>query len=503
MSLEREAKLIATAAFRMPPMDGLIAGTIEVTRPVQELEATYYDTADLRLARWGVTLRYRTGEDGLPWTLKLPGAVTDQTVERQELRFAGDSESVPREAADLVLAYRRRRALAPVARLHTRRTPIEIRGPDGSLVAEIVDDLVAVHVGRRVTRRFREIEVEVKDDTRNAQAVLRAAVRRLTAAGCSNGQPVLKLIRALGARASHPADVVVPILGPHPPPSALARNAITRSVVQLVQMDAIVRLGEDEEGVHKFRVATRRLRSDLGTFAAYVQWPDTDLVREELRWVGIEVGRLRDNHVLTGNLQRAIETLPDDDRAQAERIVGRLRRQARGARESMLVTLRSDRYIRLIDRLVALTGTRQPPRGRAQGRRDEDPSAVTQPVRRAWRRLSDAVQALGEDPPDTALHQVRIRAKRCRYAAEAVSPAVAKRAAQFAEGVSQLQTVLGNHQDTVVAERWLRETAEAMPASRVVAGELIAQQRAERARLRAAWPAVWKAVSAKRLRAWF
>jgi CHAD domain-containing protein len=503
MSLEREAKLIATATFRMPPMDGLIADTIAVTRPVQELEATYYDTADLRLARWGVTLRYRTGEDVLPWTLKLPGAVTDQTVERQELRFAGDSESVPRQAADLVLAYRRRRALAPVARLHTLRNPIEIRGPDGSLVAEIVDDLVAVHVGRRVTRRFREIEVEMKDDTRNGRAVLRAAVDRLTAAGCSNGQPVPKLIRALGARASHPADVVVSILGPHPAPRALARNAITRSVVQLVQTDAIVRLGEEEEGVHKFRVATRRLRSDLGTFAAYVQWPDTEGVREELRWVGIEVGRLRDNHVLAGNLQRAIASLPDDDRAQAEQVVRRLRRQARGARESMLVTLRSDRYIRLLDALVALTGTRQSPRGRAQRRRDEKPSAVTKPVRRAWRRLSAAVDALGEDPPDTALHQVRIKAKRCRYAAEALSPAVGKRAAEFAEAVSRLQTALGNHQDTVVAERWLRETAAAMPASRVVAGELIAQQRAERARLRAEWPTVWKAISAKRLRAWF
>jgi CHAD domain-containing protein len=504
MSLEREAKLIATAAFRMPPLDGLIAGTTAVTRPVQELEATYYDTADLRLARWGVTLRYRTGEDGLPWTLKLPGAVTDQTVERQELRFAGGSEPVPPEAADLVLAYRRRRALAPVARLHTLRNPIEIRGPDGSLVAEIVDDLVAVHVGRRATRRFREVEVEMKDDTRNGQAVLRAAVSRLTAAGCSIGQPVPKLIRALGARASHPADVVVPMLGPHPAPRALARNAIALSVVQLVQTDAIVRLGEDEEGVHKFRVATRRLRSDLGTFAAYVQGPDTERVREELRWVGIEVGRLRDNHVLAGNLQRGFDTLPDDDRAQAEQVVRRLRRQARGARESMLVTLRSDRYLRLLDALVALSGTRQSPRGRGrQLRRDENPSAVTRPVRRAWRRLSAAVQALGEDPPDTALHQVRIKAKRCRYAAEALVPAVGKRAAQFAEGVSRLQTVLGNHQDTVVAEGWLRETAAAMPASREVIGELIAQQRLERARLRAEWPTVWKAIATKRLRAWF
>ena len=33
--------------------------------------AVYYDTADLRLARWGVSLRHRTG-DGTGWTVKLP-----------------------------------------------------------------------------------------------------------------------------------------------------------------------------------------------------------------------------------------------------------------------------------------------------------------------------------------------------------------------------------------------------------------------------------------------
>jgi inorganic triphosphatase YgiF len=62
MSLEREAKLAATAALRMPPVDGLVVGATAATRPVVDLQATYDDTADFRLARWGVTLRHRTGE---------------------------------------------------------------------------------------------------------------------------------------------------------------------------------------------------------------------------------------------------------------------------------------------------------------------------------------------------------------------------------------------------------------------------------------------------------
>lgn len=504
MSLEREAKLAAAAAFRLPPMDGLVTAAIAVTRPRLELEATYFDTAEFQLARWGVTLRHRTGEPGPAWTLKLPGGATEQTLERQELRFAGDRVAVPREASDLVRAYVRGRVLIPVARLRTSRNPIEIREPDGTLLAEIVDDAVSVHEGRRVTSRFREIEIETKDDGRKGREVLRAAVDRVTAAGCGGEQPVPKLIRALGAGASRPAEVVVPDLGAHPRPDELARHAIAGAVVQLLQHDAAVRLGEDEEGVHKFRVATRRLRSDLGTFAAFFDGEQAEWLREELRWLGNEVGRLRDTHVLAGNLQLAIDALPADDVSPGQHLLKRLRRQAQNARESVLAALRSERYDRLLDALVRTAGAGQPlPEGALQRHRKRDAMAMNNLVRTRWRRLAAAVEALGDDPPDAALHDVRIKAKRCRYTAEAVTPVAGERVARFAVAVSRVQTVLGEHQDTVVAERWLREAADATPVSRLAAGELVAHQRAERSRLRAEWPTVWRTVFATRRRTGF
>ena len=48
-----------------------------------ELDATYYDTADLRLARAGITLRRRVGGDDAGWHLKLPR----DTDTRDELRM--------------------------------------------------------------------------------------------------------------------------------------------------------------------------------------------------------------------------------------------------------------------------------------------------------------------------------------------------------------------------------------------------------------------------------
>ena len=126
-------------------------------------------------------------------------------------------------------------------------------------------------------------------------------------------------------------------------------------------------------------------------------------------------------------------------------------------------------------------------------------------VRPPWRKLRDEVRALGDDPPDEALHAVRIRAKRCRYAAEAVAPAVGKPAKAFAKAVAGLQEVLGEHQDAVVAGQWLRAHATegggaskrrtwpaSSPAIETVAAEAS----------RAEWPEAWEIASNKRLRDW-
>ena len=102
---ERELKLAAPGSFVVPDLtdDGL--GVLAMQElPELTLTSTYYDTADLRLARSGVTLRYRTGdEDGPAWTLKLRVQGRDAS-ERDEHTFRGPPDVVPTEATDLVTA---------------------------------------------------------------------------------------------------------------------------------------------------------------------------------------------------------------------------------------------------------------------------------------------------------------------------------------------------------------------------------------------------------------
>jgi CHAD domain-containing protein len=123
-------------------------------------------------------------------------------------------------------------------------------------------------------------------------------------------------------------------------------------------------------------------------------------------------------------------------------------------------------------------------------------------MRQPWARLRAAVEALAPDASDAELHEARIRAKRLRYAAEAVAPVFGKRARGFARAATELQRVLGEHQDSVVASAWLREVAVSGARTAFVAGELAASEQAAAAAARAAWPAAWKALARKRLRFW-
>src|SRR4029453_764886 len=93
-----------------------------IVRPPTKLRATYYDTADLRLARAGASLRFRRGDDE-PWTGKLP---TDAPGVRNEISLPGPPSAVPDRLLELALSYTRGAAVRPVVTLGTVRRAYQL-----------------------------------------------------------------------------------------------------------------------------------------------------------------------------------------------------------------------------------------------------------------------------------------------------------------------------------------------------------------------------------------
>ena len=61
------------------------------------------------------------------------------------------------------------------------------------------------------------------------------------------------------------------------------------------------------------------------------------------------------------------------------------------------------------------------------------------------------------DAHDVALHEARKEAKRLRYAAESMRPALGKRAKKVGGSAKKVQEALGAHQDTVMSRKRLRQ----------------------------------------------
>ena len=227
---------------------------------------------------------------------------------------------------------------------------------------------------------------------------------------------------------------------------------------------------------------------------------DTDwceLLRDELRWLGSALGSVRDTEVLLGRLEGRLAGLPPSDRDAGKELLAELADHREQARNELLAAMRSERYLELLD---ALVDAAQNPRFAPD--LDDDDLELSDFVRKPWRKLRKAADAIDEDSSDHDLHQVRIRAKRVRYAAEAVAEAFGRDARKFAEGAESVQDLLGEHQDAIVAADWLRHHAGTGGATAFVAGELVAVERDAAHRAREEWPEAWRRARRKKLRRW-
>jgi CHAD domain-containing protein len=490
--IEQEIKLQAPRRFDLAALAEGVNGYTASPVTAHKLSTVYYDTEDLRLTRWGCSLRFRRGQG---WTLKLPGSNSNGASVRVEHTFAGTGTKPPPKALELVSAFLRGKTVKPVAKLRTTRKSVQLHGATGEEVAEVVDDDVRVVSDGRVTDRFREIEIELQN---GAPASTLDVVRRcLQDAGAGTVDQTPKSIRAIGAAALAPPELHCDRPNAQSTAAEVVRHSLTTSVETLLRCDAPLRLAMDAETVHQARVATRKLRSDLRTYMPLLHEGWARSLRDKIKWLADELGAVRDADVLVARLRGRAKRLPAGDAIAAEAVIERFAQESNDAREGLTKILHEKRYVDLLDELVAAAAE---PRLAPQA---ADPAIEALPplVERRWKKLSKAVDKLQDSADDNLLHQVRINAKKCRYAAEAVIPVGGKLVAKFSRRVENLQKILGDLHDAVCAEQRLREIKDGHDLV-FAAGALASMEALTADEARTTWKKAWKKASKKPLRSW-
>lgn len=430
---------------------------------VHDLDAVYWDTADLRLTRSAATLRRRTGGSDAGWHLKLP--LLGDT--REEIR-APLQDDVPDQLRALALSRTRGARLQPVVRIRSERSVRDLVDADGAVLAEVVLDRVEADSLRPEGGHasWAELEVEMVAEDGDP-ALLERVDKALGEEGFSRSEAPSKLARALTETAPdadraprRPADL--------PPGTAGAEihAYLTEQVRALVELDPAVRRALPDS-VHKMRVACRRLRSCLRSYRSLVDRKVTEPVRADLKWLGGELGAERDQEVLLGRLRDRLDGLPGElvlGPVSARLQAWDVSRSAE-ARERTLAALSSPRYVALLETLDRLTA--DPPLRPKASRKAA--KALPKALGKEYDRLAGRVdRALGTPPGperDAALHEARKGAKRLRYAAEAARPALGKPAKRLSKSIKAVQQTLGEHHDSVVARDALRRHAVAAHAA--------------------------------------
>jgi CHAD domain-containing protein len=516
---ETETKYEAGPDTALPRLDTLPNVAAERGPDELQLVAEYYDTADLRLLDAGITLRRRTGGDDAGWHLKLPVAPGS----REEIRLPPGAAGgrVPAELADLVRARTRGAPLVPVASITTLRRVTTLVGQHGESLAEVADDSVrAVPLLAEVPAKdtalaedavltedtvpateWREIEVEL---TGGDGALLVAADNLLRDSGLQRSARSAKLEHVLGERPPRSAG-----------PAALTPSASAGEVIgtylrsqaeRLKSLDPKVRRAEPDS-VHQMRVASRRLRSALGSFGAVVSRPQTDHVAAELKWLAGVLGEARDAEVQAARLDEQVR------QTEVEELLGpvQARVQAHGAKaraaslKAVSAALKSERYYALLDELDELTADLPAGPAARESARQALPTAVARSYRKTRRRMRTALKVPAGAPREAALHDARKAAKQARYAAEAVAPVLGRDAARFGNRMKKLQTVLGEHQDTVVGRQLARRlgvAAQQAGESAFSYGLFYGRDACEGARLQAKAANAWREASRGRYRQW-
>ena len=488
---EVELKFRVTSTFTLPDLASLPGVTRVETRPTFAMSNVYFDTPDLRLFRWGITLRRRSGGPDEGWHLKLPVQGAGEGV-RDEMR-APLSDELPASLARMVTAFARSADLGAVAALRTERSPRLLLDPSGSAVIEVVDDTVSVMEGGHVATRFREIEAEALTDPPR-EALLREVGDTLLAAGAVPGT-MGKAGAALGPRAAVPPDVAEL---PWPDPSAPAGDVVSAYLAlhcrRLLLADLLLRR-DLPDAVHQMRVSARRLRSGLKVFEPLIDEDWARELRTELGWMASGLGAARDTEVLRERLDGHALELDADDSARARSAIdAALAMRMSRADDEVRAVVESDRYVALLEKLVE--GVRRPPL--TERARESAAQALPPLVAKAFRRLDRRVAGLEIDTPSPVWHEARIAAKRARYSADAVAPVLGHDMERLAERLADVTEVLGSHQDAHVAQSTLRELVpDADPAAAFALGRLLGiEEEAEMADRRTfldLWPLVRRA----------
>ena len=247
-----------------------------------------------------------------------------------------------------------------------------------------------------------------------------------------------------------PRNAMAVVLDPAQTAEQAARDIVRECFDQIASNVTVVQKLDDPEGPHQLRVGLRRLRSAFSVLSPVLQSPESERLGEEARWLGQEVGRLRNLDVVVNDIVRREARIHTDEvglAALADALSGDAA-QRRGQLRACLTEPRAQAFLIDIVRFVETRGWLMS-RDFDQTERLASPVSVLadSALNKRWKKVNKRACGLETMNADQR-HELRKELKKLRYAVEFLSPLFPeKRVKPFAKRLRRLQTVFGDLND--------------------------------------------------------
>jgi hypothetical protein len=322
-----------------------------------EISVTLLDAPDHRLIRSGVLLAHRVLDGRGEWYITAPDWQPLLPKDRIELMGHAD---LPEELADMIRPLRRRATLGPVAALSCDRREFALRDDVGTTLALLRDDKVTVRRGGLTTARYREVLITPVGPGLTDEQVAWLD-RALLQAGATPVPRFPRLVSRLGAPATGPTDLPVP--GPFDaaaPFKKFVSQLVALRLRHIVEADLAIRAG-DLAAVGQLADQAARLRLELKGLSVVLDSDWVEDLYDELGWISLE-----------------------GDSSNGD------------GHDRLTARLRSDRYLTVLERLVAAVRS---PR-LADQRSDPAGEVLAGLISLAINRMSRCADHLIVDSPD-------------------------------------------------------------------------------------------------------
>lgn len=349
--VETEFKFRVPTDFDLPSFPKFL-GTW-ATEATRNMDATYWDTTDATLLRWGITMRKRSGGGDDGWHLKIPSTRAAQShgaSVRTELHRDPTSTTPPIEFLEMLSAVLRGSDVMPIARVRTERKPQSLTRSSGQII-ELVDDRVTLTRNNVIVDQFREIEVELVSDSGLTEALLICEI--LGSAGAQSSS-ASKAASAFGPIAKNQPDVPrLPTPNKNDLPCDLIRWALSGQVRKIFLAELTSRVTGDTRDL---TVTLIELDTLLKALKNWLNQAEQEFFIEDLTWLIRECNiatELADQQVQARALVDSLSD-PLDRHAGAAPVDQYFAGKIVAARSSLQAARRSDRYLFLFNDLINL-----------------------------------------------------------------------------------------------------------------------------------------------------